>query len=589
MQSTESAFKSRWAAAGAAALSVYFLYFFRLGGTPLLDPDEPVYGQIAREMVRSGNWLTPHLAGRPWFDKPPLFYWASAAAMSVFGPTELAARLPSAISAVLLAALVFVLGRRFFGRAAGWAAAAVLATSLQSIILGRAAVTDMLFALTLMAPLAAFARWYEGTGPTTAWAALCGASLGLAILCKGPVAVVLLGLTAPVFLVWERQARRLLSLDAAVALICCLLVAGPWYGAMLALNRPEFVGQFIDQNNLQRFAKAEHASGASPLYFLPVLLVGLFPWTLFLPQAVSAGRRGWAGRLLIVWSAVVFVFFSASHTKLVTYIYPLYPAAALLIGAVLARSFLSAPLPVDAGRGATVLTSERRPPDAVGLPFGVVAATATLGVVLAVALIGLAASKYPAALSGAIVLSAALLVGSLWSLWSLRRRCSPVKAYAVMMTAAAAALGGLVGPQVGPMVSLRDLALWEDATHRPLVSYRLQTPGFLFYSGRELRDEKEPAQLAEQARAVPGLAVAMSRRALPQVEAATPDLQWRVIWRRGSRLVAEPAPRAPAANYTHNRAHGTDAVPSRAAAASGVPERLPVALLPLRVRPTANN
>src|SRR5947199_3648130 len=113
MQPTRSVVRSRWAV-GAAALGVFFLFFFRLGGTPRLDPDEPVYGQIAREMVKTGHWLTPHLAGRPWFDKPPLFYWASAAAMAVLGPTELAARLPSALAAVLLAGLVFVLGRRLF-------------------------------------------------------------------------------------------------------------------------------------------------------------------------------------------------------------------------------------------------------------------------------------------------------------------------------------------------------------------------------------------------------------------------------------------------------------------------------------------
>src|SRR5713226_1112871 len=121
MQSTGSVFRSRWIAAGAAAVGAYFLFFFRLGGTPLLDPDEPVYGQIAREMVRTGQWLTPHLGGRPWFDKPPLFYWAEAASMAVFGPTELAVRLPSALAAVLLCLLVFGLGRRLFGRWTGWA------------------------------------------------------------------------------------------------------------------------------------------------------------------------------------------------------------------------------------------------------------------------------------------------------------------------------------------------------------------------------------------------------------------------------------------------------------------------------------
>src|SRR5947199_8689258 len=118
MQPTRSVVRSRWAV-GAAALGVFFLFFFRLGGTPLLDPDEPVYGQIAREMVQTGNWLTPHLAGRPWFDKPPLFYWGEAASMTLLGPTELAARLPSALAAVLLALLVLLLGRRLYGAAAG--------------------------------------------------------------------------------------------------------------------------------------------------------------------------------------------------------------------------------------------------------------------------------------------------------------------------------------------------------------------------------------------------------------------------------------------------------------------------------------
>src|SRR5437762_12063061 len=109
MPSKLSFFPSRQVAAGAAA-GAFLLYFFGLGRTPRLDPDEPVYGQIAREMAQTGNWLTPHLAGRPWFDKPPLFYWAEAASMALLGPTELAARLPSAQAAALLALLLLLLG-----------------------------------------------------------------------------------------------------------------------------------------------------------------------------------------------------------------------------------------------------------------------------------------------------------------------------------------------------------------------------------------------------------------------------------------------------------------------------------------------
>jgi 4-amino-4-deoxy-L-arabinose transferase-like glycosyltransferase len=509
-----------------------------------------VYGQIAREMVRSGHWLTPHLAGRVWFDKPPLFYWASAAAMAVLGPTELAARLPSALAAALLAGLVFTLGRRFFGRVAGWMAAAVLATSLQTIILGRAAVTDMLFALTLMATLGAFALWYEGKGSGIGWAALCGVSLGLAALCKGPVAPVLLGTTVVVFLLWERQAARLLRVDTLMAILGCVLVAGPWYAAMLAQHRPEFVSQFIDLNNFKRFSRPEHRGSTSPFYFLPVLLVGLFPWSFFLPCAAAAGPRSWAGRLLLAWSAVVFMFFSVSSTKLVTYIYPLYPAVALLIGACLAdwlpRQSGAEPGRLSPGpaamRGLATTTS--------GWLRRVTGATAGLGVVMAGGLIWVAARQYPVALSGAVALGIVLVIGSVWAVGSSARGGSPLLPYAVMMAGAAATLAGVIVPQVAPTVSLRDLAIWDGATHRPLVSYRLQTPGFLFYTQRKLHDEQKPEGLEKQIRTVPGLAVVMSRRTLPQVEAEIPDVDWRVIWRRGNRVVAEPVRRAPGTGYT---------------------------------------
>lgn len=533
MHSRQDAAPSRWVAVGVAAVGAFLLFFFRLGGTPLLDPDEPVYGQIAREMVRSGNWLTPHLAGRPWFDKPPLFYWASAAAMVGLGPTELAARLPSALAAVLLAALVFGLGRHLFGRRAGWIAAAVLATAAQTIILGRAAVTDMLFALTLMAALGAFGLWYEGIGRSKGWAALCGGALGLALLCKGPVAIVLLGAAVLLFLLWERKLGRLLSIDLLVALLCCLLVAGPWYAAMLALNREAFLGQFIDQNNLQRFSRPEHKQGASPLYFLPVLLIGLFPWSAFLPGAMSAGRRQSAGRLLLVWIAVVFLFFSASSTKLVTYIYPLYPAVALLIGACLGNR--------EKGAGNQERVGRRPGLSAGTWPlFPVTCATTILGVLFAVGLVVVAKRQYPAALMAAGVLGVVLLAGTIGGMVMARRGGTPLPAYGMMMVGVASVLAGLIVPRVATAVSLRELAIWENTTHRPLVAYRLRTPGFLFYAGRELPYEEEPLALAQRARSVPGLAVAMSRRALPGLASATPGLEWRVIWQRGSRVVAEP-------------------------------------------------
>jgi 4-amino-4-deoxy-L-arabinose transferase-like glycosyltransferase len=523
----------RRAALGAIA-GIILLFFFGLGAFPLLDPDEPVYGQVAREMVTTGNWLTPHLAGRLWFDKPPLFYWASAAAISLLGPTEVAARVPSALSAALLAILVFALGRHFFGRQAGWVGAVVLATSLQTIILARGAVTDMLFALTLTAALGSFALWYERKAPSGVWAALCGASLGMAILCKGPVALLLVGAAGLVFLLWERQLRRLASVDVLVALLCCLIVAGPWYGAMLTLHRREFIEQFIVANNLQRFTRPEHEQHATLFYFVPVLVVGLFPWSAFLPHAASLGRRTPAGRLLLSWSALIFAFFSISSTRLVTYIYPLYPAVALLIGAGL----------TEMARGVLQREHESGNPR----PFGPapVAGTLVIGALMAVGLAILAQHRFPAAQPGALLLAGLLLGGTTWACGRAWRGAPPIGIYAGMMTALAVLLAVQVAPRVAPSVSLRELVLWADATPRPLVGYRLRAPGFLFYAGRELPYIGEPEALAEQVRATPHVAVAMSRRALSDIATAWPDLEWRVLWQRGNRVVAEPVRRSAA-------------------------------------------
>jgi 4-amino-4-deoxy-L-arabinose transferase-like glycosyltransferase len=532
MPTKQSVTPSRLGMFGAAA-SVYLLFFLGLGRTPLLDPDEPVYGQIAREMVRSGHWLTPHLAGKPWFDKPPLFYWAEAASMTLFGQTELAARLPSAVAAVLLALLVLALGRHWFGSAAGWAGAAVFATSLQTIILGRAAVTDMLFALTLTAPLAAFALWFEAGGRSPGWAAACGASLGLAVLCKGPVAPVLLGGAGLVFLAWERKLHYLLRWDLAVALVCCALVAGPWYAAMLLLHRQAFVDQFIEANNLRRFAQSEHESGSSPFYFVPVLLAFFFPWCLYLGRAVVSSWQRPAGRLLLCWTGVVFLFFSASHTKLVTYIYPLYPAAALLVGAALGTRA------GDPRREADLSHPPSASSQPLGANFRVACVTAALTLVFAIGLVLLAVKQYPGARTGAEALALTLVLGTGWGVVA-SRRSSPLVPYTAMMTGAAVVLAAVILPQVAPAVSLRELAIWEQTTHRPLVGYKLHAPGYLFYTGRELPNESEVSGLEARIQQIPDLAVAMSRRQVPELAAATPQFEWRVIWRRGNRVVVEP-------------------------------------------------
>ncbi len=331
-------------------LGTGLLSFWSLGSLPLIDVDEPVYGQVGKEMAQAGwsGWLTPHYGGLPWFDKPPLFYWLTALSMRGLGVSEFSARLPSALLAVVLVATTYALARRTFPhvpRVGLWAGFA-LATCVQFFLLARAAVTDMTLALTLTLALCALYVWTQtGRGR---WIALAGAMTGLAALTKGPVALVLIGVQAIAYLVLTRQPKRLLSPALWGGFVLCLLVSLPWYAAMIHLHGRLFIDGFLEANNVTRYLQAEHSATSSPFYFVPTLLGGFFPWSLLLPGALVVawrqGRNTWAEHqtdnpalFLGLWIALVFLFFSASQSKLITYIFPLYPAAAVLVGAWISK------------------------------------------------------------------------------------------------------------------------------------------------------------------------------------------------------------------------------------------------------------
>ncbi len=330
---------------GLLLLGTAILCIWQVGSLPLIDVDEPVYGQVGREMAPAGwaGWLTPRYGGLPWFDKPPLFYWLCALSMKTFGVSEWAARLPSALLGVGLVATAYALARRAYPhlpRAALWAGFA-LATCIQFFMLARAAVTDMTLALTLTLALLGLYGWIQtGRGR---WIALAGVMTGLAALTKGPVALVLIGVQTIGYLLLTRQARRLLSPLLWGGFLLCLVVGLPWYGAMVHLHGQLFIQGFLEANNVTRYLQAEHQTTSNPLFFAPVLLGLFFPWSLALPGAlISASRQALAdfrarstdspALFFSLWVALVFLFFSASQSKLVTYIFPLYPAAAILVG-----------------------------------------------------------------------------------------------------------------------------------------------------------------------------------------------------------------------------------------------------------------
>jgi 4-amino-4-deoxy-L-arabinose transferase-like glycosyltransferase len=321
------------------------LAFWQLGYLPLVDVDEPVYGQVGKEMAPAGlaGWLSPHNGGQIWFDKPPLFYWLTAFSMRLFGVSEFAARLPSALLAVSLVAVTYALSRRAYPRTpkAGLWAGFALATCVQFFLLARAAVTDMTLALTLT--LALFALYVWTQTDRGRWIVLAGVMTGLAALTKGPVALVLIGVQTIAYLCLTRQAKRLLSPTLWGGFSLCLVVGLPWFLWMIHLHGRLFIDGFLEANNVTRYLQAEHKETSPLWFFLPVLIGGFFPWSLALPGALvlawRQGREAWRNSVtdnpalfLGLWVALVFVFFSASQSKLITYIFPLYPAAAVLVG-----------------------------------------------------------------------------------------------------------------------------------------------------------------------------------------------------------------------------------------------------------------
>ena len=314
------------------------LLLLRLGTTPLLGPDEPRYARVAVEMHRAGEWVTPTLAGEPWLEKPALYYWLAGAAFSLFGETEAAARLPSVAAGVLFVGATALFGARLFGRTAGLHAGFVLATSLLPFAFGRAATMDMLLAAFVTVSIGLFGLGLLGIAGRLA-IPVAWASMGLAALAKGPVGLLLPGLVVGAFALIARDGRavrRALS-PAGIALFSC--VAGPWYALVYRAQGDAFVDVFLLNHNLARFTSTVHHHPGPFLYYVPILLAGIFPWSgLVLPALAGARPRGSRERLFVLlWLIVPFVFFSAAGSKLPGYVLPCLPPLALLVGRAAAR------------------------------------------------------------------------------------------------------------------------------------------------------------------------------------------------------------------------------------------------------------
>ena len=329
-------------------LSLVFgaLYLFLLGRVPLANPDEARYAEIPREMRARGDWVTPRLNETPYFEKPPLVYWTVAVSQVLFGPGEWAARLTPALFGIGGILLTYAATRRLYGREAGLAAALVQGTSLLYFALSRILLLDMAVSVLMSAALFCFLLAVRAPpGATRRWL-FHGmyAAAALATLTKGLIGFLIPGAVMFLWLLLRRQWHRLrpLHLPSGVALFAAIAV--PWH-LLAAARNPGWAQFYFVHEHWQRFTTTGHDRAAPLWFFVPVLIAGLFPWIGFLGAALrEAAAGGWSRRaakadgwFFLTWAAFIFIFFSASKSKLIPYVLPAVPPLAVLIGTWLAQ------------------------------------------------------------------------------------------------------------------------------------------------------------------------------------------------------------------------------------------------------------
>jgi phage shock protein PspC (stress-responsive transcriptional regulator) len=348
----------------AAMVVLAVVWFAGLEYRGLFQPDEGRYAEISREMLVSGDWITPRLNGLKYFEKPPLQYWATAVSFALFGLDEWTARLWTAVTGFLgLAFLVFA-GNRTGPPGAGNVAGLVLASSGAYFLSSQYLTLDMGLTFFMSAALLSFVLAHASGAPVKRhWMLLAWAAMACAVLTKGLVGIVLPGMVLAIYVVVQRDWRLLRELEWSGGLLVFTLLAAPWF-ILVQLRNPEFFDFFVLHEHFARYALPGHNRPGPWWYFTLVLLVGMMPWTAALAgvlrRSLSAGNgsRLQVELLLLIWIGVMLVFFSLSKSKLPAYILPALPALALLIGrdvALRARIELKWPALSSAAAGAAAL------------------------------------------------------------------------------------------------------------------------------------------------------------------------------------------------------------------------------------------
>ena len=405
-----------------------FALTFGLGAFGFLGPDEPRYAEVAREMFASGDYISTRLCVCLWFEKPVLQYWLSAVGYHLFGVNEFAARLPSALSALLTVTLVGLVLRRVGYFRMSVAASLVLGTSGMFIAYAHVTAQDMILTAAMTASLLSAYLWTRSSGRTrAAYWILAFLFMGLAVLAKGLVGIVLVAGIFGAYLILTGQLSLLRWRDCLIGTTVFLAVAGAWYGPVTMRHGWPFIQEFFIRHHFERYTTNEFGHPQPFYFFLLIAIAGAVPWSFFLISAVARlfklkPRNAGRDSLIVlawIWTLLPLLFFSFSGSKLPGYILPISPAIAIIIGAEIERVWdgdrarvlklaqLMTALCV-LGIGVGLIIFARREAVSLGGPAGPLLFLPLMIAALSLVMLGAGKRRWFIAGSAAVVLSAIL-------------------------------------------------------------------------------------------------------------------------------------------------------------------------------------
>ncbi len=468
------------------------LFLFYLWTIPLIDPDEPRYASTARDMVLHGNWIVPHFNGVPRINKPPLFYWAIAASYKIFGINEFSARLPSALSAIGTMVITYLWGKRFVNRRKGFWAGVVLMTSPLFFFISRFCITDTLLTFFISASLYLFFveymeanRRYKGEFKTRPYRIFfLYFLLAMVFLVKGPIGILLFILITLCFLFWIRDFSYIRKLWYLPGFILFLGIICSWgIPFWLSLGTKQ-IFTLLSQETSGRFIGG-YAHPEPFYYYLPVFMMGFFPWSLFVCISfayIFTNRKNMPleekkqAYFFCSWFILTLVFFSVSHSKLMTYILPLSPSAALL------TLFLSR------------WETEGRLWNGFKISlWSTLALLTLLPIILMINMTKWTPLKYGLSTHHMIILIFVLFIGTLTALFlflTTKRFSFVQKVFCFTNCLFLIITVGYLSKYIGPLRSTKDIVdkcIRDKNGDYELISYSRLVPSLVFYSGKNVK------------------------------------------------------------------------------------------------------